>query len=229
MSTRKGNANVSDAPGPASPAVLARSPITPDGPLAQLDGWEIGTRHSSAPLTLTDLTPLTKVLIRAPVNGAMAAALGVGFGRAARTTAAGVDPALIVGSCPGEWLVLAAVGRRARLRRRLEATAAETGEFVSVVDLTHGRAAVRLRGAASPDLLAKVCAVDLTDRATPNGAAFRSSVARLVTDVVRDDTGPMRSYLLHCERSSGQYLADSLLDAGAEFGIGVDRLTQPGI
>ena len=39
----------------------------------------------------------------------------------------------------------------------------------------------------------------------------------------------MRSYLLHCERSSGQYLADSLLDAGAEFGIGVDRFMPPGI
>jgi heterotetrameric sarcosine oxidase gamma subunit len=121
------------------------------------------------------------------------------------------------------------VGGRARLRRRLEAVATETGEFVSVVDLTHGRALVRLRGAASPDLLAMVCAVDLDDRVTPNGAAFRSSVARLVTDVVRDDTGQVRSYLLHCERSSGQYLADSLLDAGAEFGIGVDRFMPPGI
>jgi heterotetrameric sarcosine oxidase gamma subunit len=120
-------------------------------------------------------------------------------------------------------------GSQARQRRRLEATAAETSEFVSVVDLTHGRALVRLRGAASPDLLTKVCAVDLTDGATPDGAAFRSSVASLVTDVVRDDTGPTRSYLLHCERSSGQFLADSLLDAGAEFGIGVDQFMPPGI
>jgi sarcosine oxidase subunit gamma len=209
--------------------VLARSPIAPDGPLAEHDGWEIGTRHSTAPLTLTDLTPLTKVLVHAPIDGAMTEALGVDFGRAARTRAAGVDPALIVGSGPGEWLILAAVGSQTRLRLRLEATAAETGEFVSVVDLTHGRALVRLLGAASPDLLAKICAVDLTDRATPNGAAFRSSVAWLVTDVVRDDTGQMRSYLLHCERSSGQFLADSLLDAGAEFSVGVDRLTPPGI
>jgi heterotetrameric sarcosine oxidase gamma subunit len=217
---------VSDA---SQPAALARSPIAPDGPPAQQDGWEVGTRHSTAPLTLTDLTPLTKILICAPVDGAMAEALGVGFGRAARTRAAGADPALTIGSCPGEWLVLAEAGSQARLRRRLEATAAETSEFVSVVDLTHGRALVRLRGAASPDLLTKVCAVDLTDGATPDGAAFRSSVASLVTDVVRDDTGPTRSYLLHCERSSGQFLADSLLDAGAEFGIGVDQFMPPGI
>ena len=51
------------------------------------------------------------------------------------------------------------------------------------------------------------------------GAAFRSSVAKLVTDVVRDDEGGVRSYLLHCERFSGQYLFDALLDAGNEFGI----------
>jgi sarcosine oxidase, subunit gamma len=209
--------------------VLARSPISPDGPLAQHDGWEIGTRRSTAPLTLTDLTPLAKVLVHAPVDGAMAEALGVGFGRAARTRATGVDQALIIGSSPGEWLVLAEVGSQARLRRRLETTAAETGEFVSVVDLTHARALVRLRGAAGPDLLAKVCAVDLDGRVMPNGAAFRSSVAGLVTDVVRDDIGPERCYLLHCERSSGEYLADSLLDAGAEFGIGIDRFMPPGI
>jgi heterotetrameric sarcosine oxidase gamma subunit len=217
---------VSDRP---RPVVLARSPITPAGPLAEHDGWEIGTRRSNAPLTLTDLTPLAKVLVHAPVDGAMAEALGVGFGRAARTGAAGAGPALIAGSGPGEWLVLATVGHQARLRRRLAAIATETGEFVSIIDLTHGRALVRVRGAASPDLLAKVCAVDLDDRTAPNGAAFRSSVAHLVTDVVRDDIGPMRSYLLHCEWSSGQYLADSLLDAGAEFDIGVDQFTPPGI
>jgi hypothetical protein len=71
--------------------------------------------------------------------------------------------------------------------------------------------------------------VDLDDRVMPNGAAFRSPVAGLVTDVVRDDIGPERSYLLHCERSTGQHLADSLLDAGGEFGIAVDRFTPPGI
>jgi hypothetical protein len=36
-----------------------------------------------------------------------------------------------------------------------------------------------------------------------------------VTDIVRDDQGAVPSYLLHCERSSGQYLAEVLLDAGA--------------
>jgi hypothetical protein len=47
-------------------------------------------------------------------------------------------------------------------------------------------------------------------------------VARVVTDVVRDDLPDgTRSYLVHCERSSGQYLAGCLLDAGAEFDVAV--------
>jgi sarcosine oxidase gamma subunit len=82
-------------------------------------------------------------------------------------------------------------------------------------------------------VLAKLCGIDLADARTPNGAAFRSSVAKLVTDVVRDDqqspAGPVPSYLLHCERSYGQYLFDALLDAGAEFGIDIDGFRPPGI
>ena len=77
------------------------------------------------------------------------------------------------------------------------------------------------------DTVAKVCGVDLSEEITPDGAAFRSSVAKLVTDVVRDDRGTERSYLLHCERSSGQYLFDALIDAGDEFGIEVEGFVAP--
>jgi glycine cleavage system aminomethyltransferase T len=54
-------------------------------------------------------------------------------------------------------------------------------------------------------------------------------VAAVATDVIRDDTGGERSYLLHCERSSGAYLFGALLTAGGEFGIEIDGFTPPGI
>jgi hypothetical protein len=57
---------------------------------------------------------------------------------------------------------------------------------------------------------------------TPDGSALRSSVAGVATDLIRDDQPAGPSYLLHCERSSGQYLHDSLLAAGESLGIGVD-------
>lgn len=50
----------------------------------------------------------------------------------------------------------------------------------------------------------------------------------MITDVVRDDHAGARSYLLHCERSSGQYLFDALLDAGAASGLEVTGFRGPG-
>jgi len=218
---------VAEAPGNAAEtALVARSPIDPAPPVTVEQGWGISARRSAAALRISDCTPLTKVLIKAPADGPIAASLGVPLGRATR------DPvgALVIGSGPGEWLLLAPPGWAEEVVARLP-TAGENG-WVSTFDVTHGRALVRLSGASAPALLSKVCAIDLADAVTPNGAAFRSSVATLVTDVVRDDLaeqGGEPSYLLGCERSSGQYLFDALLDAGEEFGIDVDGFVFPGI
>ena len=205
---------------------VARSPIAPAPPVRVEAGWEVSGCRSDAALTITDCTPLAKVHVRAPWNGAMAKALGVPFGRASRD-----GGSLLVGSGPGEWLVLAPPGSAEQVAARLTETAAGSApeEFVSVIDLTHGRALVRVTGEQAPDLLALLCGVDLAGDMTPDGAAFRSSVAGVATDVIRDDVAGLRSYLLHCERSSGQYLFGSLVTAGEPFGIGVAGFTTPGI
>ncbi|MDN5931342.1 MAG: hypothetical protein L0I24_09815, partial [Pseudonocardia sp.] len=176
------------------------------------------TADGSGSLRMPDAELLVKVLVRAPHDGAIAAAIGARFGRAARDA----DGALVVGSGPGEWLVLGGADGRDELVARLERLADQPGEFASVVDLTHGRALLRLHGADAAAALAKVCAIDLSDDVTPNGAALRTSVAKVVTDLVRDDADGVPGYLLHCERSSGRYLFDALLDAGAEFGMDLD-------
>ena len=204
-------------------APVARSPITPVPPTTIEYGWEISARRTGAELKITDCTPLAKILALASAEGALARALGIPFGRAARDE----HGTLVVGSGPGEWLLLAEPGTGAEVAGRVQETS--YGELVSVFDVTHGRALVRITGARTPNLLAKVCAIDLADEVTPDGAAFRSSVAKLVTDVVRDDNAEARSYLLHCERSSGQYLFDALVDAGDEFGIEVDGFVGPGV
>jgi len=209
---------------------VARSPIAPAPPVAVKAGWEVSGRRASAagaaPLTLTDCTPLTKVQVRAPIGGEVAASLGVSFGRAAREP----DGTLVVGSGPGEWLLLAPPGQAGALVPRLEKAAAQAAsESVTWVDLTHGRALIRLYGPSAAGVLAKVCGIDLSDGITPDGAAFRTSVAALATDVIRDDLGGTPSYLLHCERSSGQYLFGALLRAGDEFGIEIDGFEPPGI
>src|SRR5215211_4317361 len=214
--TQKGHASVDE------PAPVARSPIAPVPPTTVEHGWEVSARRSTAELKITDCTPLVKILVMASTDGELAHALGVPFGRAARDA----HGTLVVGSAPGEWLLLSTPGTSAEVKGRVEQIQGEG--LVSVFDATHGRALMRITGAMARDLLAKVCAINFADEVTPNGAAFRSSVAKLVTDVVRDDRGGSRSYLLHCERSSGQYLFDALIDAGDEFGLEVDGFIDPG-
>lgn len=205
--------------------VIARSPIRPAAPVAVVAGWEVSAARSDAALTITDATPLAKVQVKAPAGGALAKVLGVPFGRAAWDAGE-----LVIGAGPGQWLVLAPPGTGASVARRLEGTAAESapGEFASVTDLTHGRALIRVTGARVPDLLARLCPADLHDDMAPNGAAFRAPVAALATDLVRDDRAGTMSYLLHCERSSGQYLFDTLVAAGEPLGIGVTGFEVPG-
>jgi heterotetrameric sarcosine oxidase gamma subunit len=195
---------------------VARSPIRPRPPLGVRDGWEVSLLRSRAGLRLADCTPLTKVLVRASAGGGVALSLGVPFGQAV----ADRHGTLVVGSGPGEWLLLARPNSLQAVTSQLDIS---DDDLVSVVDVTHGRALMRLTGADAHQVLAKLCAIDLAS-ATSDGTALRSSVAGVVTDVIRDDVRSTkeRSYLLHCERSSGQYLFDAMLDAGREFDVHVD-------
>jgi len=165
--------------------------------------WKVSRRRTSAPLRLADLTPMTKIGVKAQEP-----AFDVGYGRSVKE-----GDWLVTGSGPGEWTLLGPVG---------ETMDVATTGFATVIDLTHGRALMRLTGHNASRVLEKICSIDLSTPMCPNGAVFRAAVANVVTDVVRDDLGGVPSYLLHCERSSGQFLFDALLDAGTEFGIDIE-------
>jgi len=81
--------------------IVARSPILPPPPLAVVDRWEVFTRRSDADLTLADLTPLTKLVVRAAPPF-----LGVEHGRAERNG----QGMLVIGSGPDEWTLIGPVG-----------------------------------------------------------------------------------------------------------------------
>jgi len=209
-----------DTSAPAGPATprwpepVARSPIAAAEPVTVVDGWEVSAiRADGAELTLTDVTPLAKVAVAgaAPELGGVPELRGVRFGRAARAD----DGTLVAGSGPGEWLLIGPPGQAGAL-------GATVPPGATWVDLTHGRALVRLTGEHGPLVLAKLSAIDLDDELVPDGAALRTAVAAVATDIIRDDQDGTRSYLLHCERSAGQYLFGALLAAGAEYGLAVD-------
>jgi sarcosine oxidase subunit alpha len=162
-------------------------------------------------LTLTDLSRLTKMVVRAGADTEVATSFAVGFGAGRRDRGA-----LIVGQRPGEWHVLGSAAAVAAVIDPLD-----TAGHVSVINLTHGRATMRLTGAAATGPLEKICSLDWSEAMTPNYAAVSASVAKVTCDIVRDDQDGVPSYLISCDRSLGQYLFGALVDAGDEFGLGL--------
>ena len=170
---------------------------------------------ADGPLMLIDASPTAKWLVRGPADGAVADRLGAPFG-SSRVTEGG---ALVLGSRPGEWIVVGAADAVAEVVAGLDGL--DSSEFTTALDWTHGRALFRVAGADAPRMLEKVCSLDWSDPMTPDGAVASASVAKVTCDIARNDADATPSYLIFCDRSFGQYLFDALIDAGDEFGLSV--------
>lgn len=103
------------------------------------------------------------------------------------------DGRLVFSTSPGEWMVIGG-----------DAPAA-------AADLTHVRAMFRLSGAGARGILEHVCALDLGDQMTPNGAAARTLVAGVAGELVRDDVAGELSYLVLMSRSFARSVWERLL------------------
>ena len=167
----------------------------------------------SGDLVLADASATVKWLVRASAAGDAAGSLGVPFG----SSQAAAGGALVLGSRPGEWIVL---GTADAVTEAVEGVdTADSSDFVTALDWTHGRALFRVTGHAAPRMLEKVCSLDWSDPMTPDGAVVSASVAKVTCDIARNDVDETPSYLVFCDRSFGQYLFDALIDAGDEFGL----------
>ena len=74
-----------------------------------------------------------------------------------------------------------------------------------------------LSGARGPDMLAKLCAVDLSKDAFDNHSVAQTSVATTSTIILRHDTQDVQSYYLLGDRSTMHYMWACLVDAMGEF------------
>src|SRR5438093_3351790 len=88
-----------------------------------------------------------------------------------------------------------------------------------LTNLTSALAAVQLVGPYSRDLLCKLTALDLSPRQFADLTCAQGSVAKVHAFVVRADIGSELAYEVYCGREFGEYLWDTLRDAGQEFGV----------
>jgi len=99
---------------------------------------------------------------------------------------------------PGEWIEIGASPANAE-----------------DVDISHVRALLRLTGDGAAFLLSHLCAIDLGDQMMPNGAAARTLVAGVATEIVRDDKAQHPSYLLMMSRSFARHVWDRFTEVSA--------------
>jgi hypothetical protein len=86
-----------------------------------------------------------------------------------------------------------------------------------VTNVTHGVATVRMVGSPVPEVLARICPIDL--RQLPDNHAVSTSMAQVTTEVLRAD-GDTPAYLLSVGRSYGPHLWGVLSEAATELEAG---------
>jgi sarcosine oxidase subunit gamma len=177
---------------------VARSPLA-----HRVADLERAALDAGGAVGLSEEPFLSQVDVR--VDPARAARLGlpqVPNTRAARGNHAG---ALWLG--PDEWLVVGPPGTAASIVEELEADLA--GSDHSVVDVSAGRAVLRLRGAGRFELLSMGCSLDLHPRAWTSPRCAQTLVAGIAV-ILEELVDSTRVYV---RPSFGDYLVDWLIDA----------------
>ena len=110
-------------------------------------------------------------------------------------------------------------GKEVRAQKKLTTASAASKQFVTITDITHGRAEIRVIGPASQELLSKVCGLDFHPSAFPNETAKQSSLAKTAQLIIRCDIGELLAFSIIGVQSLGVYVWDTLMEAGREFEV----------
>lgn len=91
--------------------------------------------------------------------------------------------------------------------------------LISLTDMTHGWAELRLIGPASREVLSRLCGLDLSQAAYPDHHAAFTSVAKTRQLLLRQDADALPAFSLIGARSLAVYLWQTLLAAGQDLGL----------
>ncbi len=90
---------------------------------------------------------------------------------------------------------------------------------VHMTDITSSFTAVQIVGPQGHHLLRKLTALDLSPIAFSNLSCAQGDVAKVHTLVLRADIKTQLAYEVYCRREFGEYMWQTLHDAGQEFGV----------
>lgn len=117
---------------------------------------------------------------------------------------------------PGVWLV---VGPSALLPNAATLDT-QLSDVATVVDLSHARCALQLRGPAATRTIAKYCGLDLDPSVFPVGSASNTRFGHIGMHLACLDNQPTFELLVF--RGYAEFVFEALCDAAAEFGLRVN-------
>lgn len=132
-----------------------------------------------------------------------------------------------------DFMVLDGLQRGASMARELaaqwEREASEPGARGNPVPRQDSYCWFCASGARAPDMLAKICAVDLRLHRFAPGCIAQTQVAQLNAVVIRADLGTVPAFHLFADSASAGYWWDCMVDAMQEFSgrpVGLDALCE---
>lgn len=203
----------------------------------EMGGWRFPEKYTDVEaevavarngLAIADSTAHGKVQVEGP---AALEVIQAAFGTAPEKIGVGVNvPGGRVFRLRGDqFFMLTPPGREAAALAQLQAAVQQTVTFVTVTDVSHALADIRVMGPQTRDLLHKVCALNVAEGAFPNLTAAQTSVAKTKQLLIRRDFGPVLAFQFLGAQSFAVYLWEVLMEAGREFSIvpiGVRALAQ---
>ncbi|HEY8248368.1 MAG TPA: hypothetical protein VIG38_13930 [Hyphomicrobium sp.] len=190
----------------------------------------VGAAATAGGIIVADLSPLPRLGFKG--RGTIAAAQSRGIvveptpNRAFRQP----DGGLCLVLAPGEIILLSNLaGDGERLAQLETRWRIEDEERTYPVPRRDSHAWLAVAGEASPEMFAKLCAIDLRPGKFADLAIAQTSIAKMSAILVRADIGANPVFHLLVDSAAAVYFCDCLLDAADEFGgriVGLEALQK---
>lgn len=192
---------------------------------ARVNGYEAIARVpcvSNAALSMCDATHLARVGWKGRGTLDFLSTLGIALPVAPNRWCSDASGALVLRLGQQDFLFADDFGTPSAIGARMvSAAAAASGACGHQVPRQHGLAALALWGAASDDLLARLCAIDLRPRAFAADAVAQTQLGSVSVTLIRRDRAQMAGYLIFVDTSLALYLWDLLCEVAAPLGVRV--------
>lgn len=206
-----------------------------------LEGWQIPQAYAQPDeeiralhggVGLVDLSAKGKILVRGQSTfELLSAAFGVPILQSGEVHPVEPQGLTIAVLLSDETLIITPPGGEGQIASQLQAGIERQDLFVTVLDQTSALAGVGVYGPLSTGVLEKLSALSFHPEDFPDGFVFQSSLAKIRATILpstgsghgsghrRRDRRDTEGFEIYIDRSNGEYLWETLTDAGNEFDI----------